>query len=153
MATLTVTVTKNDQGVLDFIHPVGKTAVELGKDGVIEIKLGTGFTDSAKFDKLLVAQIGNDASSAELDVTVPSPQPVSKTFDDGAVMYLYNNARAEVYIRNDGDDPSTGEDDLEFKVWITDGGEQYRLDPEIRVKSGTAAGTARWDDQSGTAGG
>ncbi len=147
MATLEMTIDCDSKGILTYEHPEGRPAVELGTGGAIQLNLGVGFNGKSQFDQLVVSQGGQDYT---LDVTNSAVQPVTATFPDGAVIFLYNNLRVHTFIRNDGQDPAIGEDDLEFSVTISDSSGQHTLDPEIRVRSGTGSGTATWVPSSGS---
>jgi len=143
MANVDVTINKDADGNLSFEHPDGKEAIELGKAATISCKLGSGFSGTPSFDWLEV-KFGDTTKRLDLS----TDDSTSADFENGPSLSLYSNVRRNVYIADESDAPATGEWDVEFSVGITDGDGQKTLDPEIKLKSGVAPGTAQWTEHT-----
>lgn len=141
---LEVKVVKLSNNTLDFVHPQGKNAIELGPQGIIKVDLGDGFTTP----EMQWLDIEYNGDRRRLDLSNKDNKTI--TFgDNGPSLFVYSNARSEFFIRDERATPeSVGEWDVEFYVGIKDtvgeNAQTYELDPEIKLKSGSLSRSAAW---------
>lgn len=133
-------------GKLTYSHPEGKKAVSLGLGDQLVLNIIEGPATTIVFKSLSVSYSGETTKFNDMNLAISS---VEAKFPNGPTFELSRGEFAGMLvIKNNGPLPASGEWDAEFSVTATDGGQDYTLDPEIRVRSGTSGSSATWIEHS-----